>query len=142
MGPQGPQGTPGTPGGATGAGGAGGAGGTRQARQGQRGQRAPPARPGRPGATGTTGATGAQGPAGTSGSTVGYTATGSAISGFHAVSVTAKAANISIKLTGPALFASATSYVCFGSDVTPKHTGAVVTFTYSQRFAVSVHAQR
>ena len=53
------------------------------------------------------------------------------ISGFHAVSVTAKVANTSIKLTGPALFASATSYVCFGSDVTPKHTGAVVTFTYS-----------
>ena len=115
--------------------GAGGAGGT-----GRTGW------PGRPGGRGrasgakghhrrdrgrATGATGAQGPAGSSGSTVGYTATGSAISGFHAVNVTAKAANISIKLTGLALFASATSYVCFGSDVTPKHTGAVVTFTYS-----------
>jgi hypothetical protein len=66
-----------------------------------------------------------------SGSTVGYTASGSAISGFHAVSVTAKVANTGINLTGPAHFASATSYVCFGSDVTPKHTGAVVTFTYT-----------
>ena len=56
---------------------------------------------------------------------------GNAISGFHAVTVTAKAANTSIKLTGAASFASATSYVCFGSDVTPKHTGALVTFTYS-----------
>ena len=24
-----------------------------------------------------------------------------------------------------------TGYVCFGSDVTPKHTGALVTFTYT-----------
>jgi hypothetical protein len=47
------------------------------------------------------------------------------------VSVTAKAVNTSIKLTAPAAFGSATSYVCFGSDVTAKHTGAVVTFTYT-----------
>jgi hypothetical protein len=50
--------------------------------------------------------------------------------GFHAVSVTARAANTNINLTGAATFASATSYVCFGSDVTSKHTGALVTFTY------------
>jgi hypothetical protein len=47
------------------------------------------------------------------------------------VSLTAKAAGTSIKLTGAAVFASATSYVCFGSDVTSKHTSAVVTFSYS-----------
>jgi hypothetical protein len=29
------------------------------------------------------------------------------------------------------VFGSATGYVCSGSDVTPKHTGAVVTFTYT-----------
>jgi hypothetical protein len=53
------------------------------------------------------------------------------LSGFHAVYLTAKTANTLIKLTGAAVFASATSYVCFGSDVTAKHTGALVTFTYS-----------
>ena len=51
--------------------------------------------------------------------------------GFHAVNVPAKAANTAINFTGAASFASATSYVCFASDVTAKHTGAVVTFTYS-----------
>jgi hypothetical protein len=68
---------------------------------------------------------------GPSGSTVGYTQSGTTITGFHAVSVTAKAVNTAIKLTGAGSFASSTSYVCFGSDVTSKHTGAVVTFTYS-----------
>jgi hypothetical protein len=68
---------------------------------------------------------------GPSGSTVGYTQSGTTITGFHAVSVTAKAANTAIKLAGVAVFASATTYVCFGSDVTAKHTGALVTFTYS-----------
>jgi hypothetical protein len=58
-------------------------------------------------------------------------ASGGTISGWHAVWVTAKAAGSAIKLTGSAAFASATSYVCFGSDVTSKHTGALVTFTYS-----------
>jgi collagen triple helix repeat protein len=83
------------------------------------------------GATGATGATGAQGPAGPSGSTVGYTQTGATITGYHGVSLTATAANTAIKLTGAAVFASATSYVCYGSDVTAKHTGAFVTFTYT-----------
>jgi len=83
------------------------------------------------GATGATGATGAQGPAGPSGSTVGYTQTGTAITGFHAVYITAKAAGTAVKLSGAGSFVSATSYVCFGSDITAKHQGAVVTFTYS-----------
>ena len=83
------------------------------------------------GPKGATGATGSQGPAGPSGTTVGYTQSGGTITGFHAVNVTAKAANTAINLTGAASFVSATSYVCFASDVTAKHTGAVVTFTYS-----------
>jgi hypothetical protein len=123
-GPQGPQGDPGTPGGPPGptgpAGPAGPAGATG------------PAGPAGPaGATGPAGAPGAQGPAGPSGSTVGYTSTGGVIGGFHAVYLTAKTANTLLKLTGAAVFASATSYVCFGSDVTSKHTGVAVTFTYS-----------
>jgi hypothetical protein len=83
------------------------------------------------GAKGATGATGAQGPTGPSGSTVGYTQTGATITGFHGVSLTAAAVNTGIKLTGAAVFASATSYVCYGSDITAKHTGALVTFTYT-----------
>jgi hypothetical protein len=62
---------------------------------------------------------------------VGYTQSGGTIAGFHAVNFTAKTANTLLKLTGAASFASATSYVCFGSDLTAKHTAAVVTFTYS-----------
>ena len=99
--------------------------------QGPQGSQGPQGPQGPQGAKGATGATGATGPAGPSGGTVAYTPSGSTISGWHAVSVTAKATNTGIKLTAPASFASATSYVCFGSDVTPKHTGAFVTFTYS-----------
>jgi hypothetical protein len=47
------------------------------------------------------------------------------------VGLTAKASGTAIKLTGAASFASATSYVCFGSDLTAKHTAALVTFTYT-----------
>ena len=126
-GPAGPQGTPGTPGGPPGpAGPAGPAGPVGPA--GPAGATGPA---GAKGATGAPGASGPQGPAGPAGSTVGYTQSGTTTPGFHAVSVTAKAANTAITLTGAASFASASSYVCFGSDVTPKHTGALVTFTYS-----------
>lgn len=140
-GPQGPKGSIGTAGatgpqgvaGATGATGATGAAGPQGPKgdTGATGATGPQGAKGSTGATGATGATGSQGPAGPSGSTVGYTASGGLISGFHAVYVTAKAANTGIKLTGPASFASATSYVCFGSDITAKHTGALVTFTYT-----------
>jgi hypothetical protein len=53
------------------------------------------------------------------------------ISGWHVVNATATAANTNINLTAPAGFSSATSYVCYGSDVTAKRSGAVVTFTYN-----------
>lgn len=82
------------------------------------GPQGPQGTPGAPGTPGTPG--GAQGPAGPQGPM-----------GPNGVSLTATAANTAIKLTGAAVFASATSYVCYGSDVTAKHTGAVVTFTYT-----------
>jgi len=131
-GPQGPTGPRGLTGGtgSTGPTGPAGPTGTVGA-TGATGATGPPGATGPAGPKGATGATGLQGPAGPSGSTVGYTQTGATITGFHAVSVTLKAANTPIKLTGAAAFASATSYVCFGSDVTAKHTGALVTFTYS-----------
>jgi hypothetical protein len=47
------------------------------------------------------------------------------------VFLTAKSTKTAITLTGAAVFASASSYVCFGSDVTPSRTGAHVTFTYT-----------
>ena len=105
-GPVGPQGTPGGPVGPQG-----------------------PAGP--QGPQGPKGATGSQGPAGPAGATLAYTSSGSTISGWHAVSLTAKAAKTNINITASALFASATSYVCFGSDVTAGHTAAHVTFTYN-----------
>lgn len=150
-GPAGPQGNPGTPGGPQGPAGPKGPQGPTgpQGPAGPRGLQGPTGAAGPAGAQGPkgdtgatgaagpqgpkggTGASGPQGPAGPTGGTVAYTASGSTISGWHAVSVTAKTANTGIKLTAPASFASATSYVCFGSDITPKHTGALVTFTYS-----------
>lgn len=160
-GAQGPQGLPGTPGGPPGPTGPAGPQGLTgpigaTGPQGPAGPAGPTGSQGPKGSTGATGATGAsgpqgatgaagpQGPAGPSGSTVGYGQTGSPISGFHADSVTAKAAGTAIKLTGAAVFASATSYVCFGSDVTPKHTSVIVTFTYSSGsqfvYALSGHA--
>jgi hypothetical protein len=135
QGPTGPQGAQGPPG-ATGATGAAGPQGPTGAAgpagaKGATGATGATGAAGPAGAKGATGATGSQGPAGPSGSTVGYTQTGTTISGFHDVSLTAKTANVAIKLSGAAVFGSATGYVCFGSDVTAKHTGAVVTFTYS-----------
>lgn len=121
VGPQGPQGTPGTPGGPPGP----------QGPMGPTGLTGATGPAGPAGPAGPKGATGAQGPAGTSGGPVGYTQTGATITGFHGVSVTATAVNTAIKVTGAAVFASATSYVCYGSDVTAKHTGALVMFTYT-----------
>jgi hypothetical protein len=108
-GPTGAQGPPGTPGGPPGP----------QGPQGPAGPQGPK------GAGGATGATGPAGP-----SMVAYTRTGTTVAGWHAVSITAAAAKTDIALTAPASFASAASYVCQGSDVTPKHTAAIVTFTY------------
>jgi Collagen triple helix repeat (20 copies) len=154
MGPLGPQGTPGTPGGAQGPKGATGATGP-QGPKGDTGATGPQGPKGDTGATGAAGATGSQGlkgatgatgaagpqgpkgatgatgATGASGSIAAYTQTGSTVSGWHVVTVTAKATGTSIKLTAPAAFTSATSYACFGSDVTAKHTGAIVTFTYT-----------
>lgn len=129
-GPQGLPGTPGTPGGPPGPQGPAGPQGAKGA-AGTTGATGATGATGPQGTKGATGATGPQGPAGPSGSTIGYAQGGTAFTGFHSDSVTAKAINTSIKLSGAATFASATSYVCFGSDVTPKHTGAVLTFTYS-----------
>jgi hypothetical protein len=130
VGPQGPQGTPGTPGGPAGpAGPAGPVGPAGPA--GAAGPAGPAGPSGPAGAKGATGATGAQGPAGPSGTVPAYTASGSTLSGWHVVYLTAINAKASIILTGSARFASATSYVCFGSDVTPARTGAHVTFTYA-----------
>jgi Collagen triple helix repeat (20 copies) len=142
MGPQGPAGTPGTPGGAQGPKGATGATGPQGPKgdTGATGAAGATGSQGPKGDTGATGATGAQGPKGATGATgatgpagsiAAYTQTGSTVSGWHVVSVTAKAAGASINLTAPASFTSATSYACFGSDVTAKHTGAIVTFTYT-----------
>jgi hypothetical protein len=128
-GPQGPAGATGATG-ATGVTGATGDAGP-QGPKGATGATGAAGAAGAAGPKGSTGAAGPQGLAGPSGSTVGYTSTGTLISGWHAVSVTAKAANTAIKLTGAAVFGSVTGYVCFGSDVTPKHTGALVTFTYT-----------
>lgn len=134
-GPQGPKGLTGSTGatGDTGASGATGPAGSQGAKgaAGATGATGPAGPAGPQGPKGAAGATGPQGPAGPSGSTVGYTSTGAVISGWHAVTVTAKAMNTAIKLSGAASFASATSYVCFGSDVTAKHQSTVVTFTYS-----------
>ena len=47
------------------------------------------------------------------------------------VYLTANNSKAAVNLTGSAKFTSATSYVCFGSDVTPARTGAHVTFTYT-----------
>lgn len=100
--------------------------------RGQPGPSGPQGTPGTPGGPpGPQGPAGPQGPPGPSGGTLAYTQSGGTISGWHAVNLTAKAAKTNINLTSPASFASATSYVCFGSDVTPTHTGAHVTFTYN-----------
>jgi hypothetical protein len=72
-----------------------------------------------------------QGPAGPAGTLPAYTASGTALSGWHVVYLTASNTRASLNLTGSARFVSATSYVCFGSDVTPSRTGAHVTFTYT-----------
>lgn len=146
-GPAGSQGTPGTPGGPrgqkgdTGATGAQGSKGNTgatgaQGPKGDTGAAGPQGPKGDTGPTGPqgpkgdTGATGAPGPAGPTGGTAAYTASGSLISGWHAINLTASTTKTNINLTGHASFASATSYVCFGSDVTTGHTGAHVTFTY------------
>jgi hypothetical protein len=156
MGPQGPQGAPGTPGGPQGPKGDTGATGPQGPKgdtgstgpqgpkgdtgaagpQGPKGDIGPKGSKGDTGAAGPqgpkgdTGSTGAPGPAGPTGGTTAYTTSGSLISGWHAINLTANAANANINLTGHASFASATSYVCFGSDMTAGHTGAHVTFTY------------
>ena len=170
MGPQGPAGTPGTPGGAQGPKGDTGATGPQgpkgdtgttgpQGLKGDTGAAGPQGPKGDTGATGATGATGPkgatgatgatgaagpQGPAGATGSIPAYGQTGTTISGWHVVSLTAKAVGTAIKLTGAAPFTSATSYVCFGSDVTAKHTGALVTFTYTSgsQFAYALSSGR
>jgi hypothetical protein len=81
------------------------------------------------GARGPRGAPGT--PGGPAGGTIAYTSSGATIAGWHAVSLSKTAAKTAITLTAPASFASATSYVCSGSDVTAKHTAANVTFTYT-----------
>jgi Collagen triple helix repeat (20 copies) len=152
-GPAGPQGTPGTPGGPQGPKGDTGATGAQgpkgntgatgpqgpkgdtgatgpQGPKGDTGLQGPRGDTGPQGPKGDTGATGAPGPTGPIGGTAAYTANGSLISGWHAINLVANTTTKTITLTGHASFASATSYVCFGSDVTAGHTGAHVTFTY------------
>jgi Collagen triple helix repeat (20 copies) len=125
-GPQGPKGDTG----AAGANGADGATGS-QGPKGATGATGAAGAAGAAGPQGPKGATGATGATGAAGSIAAYTQTGTTVSGWHVVTITGKASGTSIKLTAPAAFTSATSYACFGSDVTAKHTGATVTFTYT-----------
>jgi collagen triple helix repeat protein len=100
--------------------------------RGQRGPAGPQGPQGTPGAPGgPPGPQGPQGPAGPAGPAGPQGSQGPQGPAGSAVSLTKAAAKTNITLTAPASFASATSYVCSGSDVTAKHTAAIVTFTYS-----------
>ena len=143
-GPTGPSGGPTGPTGPAGATGPTGATGPVGATgpTGARGATGADGATGASGATGSTGPTGPTGPTGASGATgatgsVPYTTTaGVTIAGEHAVFGTGTA-NTAVTLTGAAIFSSAGSYVCYGSDTTSPAGDIVFAYTSASSFLPS-----
>jgi hypothetical protein len=130
-GPTGPTGATGPSGGPTGATGATGATGPSG---GPTGATGPTGTTGPTGVTGPTGTTGVTGPTGATGSIPLTGITGTAVTGTAHEVLANGTSGTAVTLSGGAVFISATSYVCFGSDTTAPGTAVVFTYTSGTAF--------
>lgn len=124
--------------GATGATGATGSTGPSGGATGATGATGPTGVIGPTGAAGTTGGSGPTGPTGAAGVFPVTGTTGTATAGVHEVIGTGNGGT-DVTLTNSAVFATAASYTCYGSDTVTLNAGNAVTFSYTSGTVFTPH---